>query len=673
MGEADQDSLQETVSLASPEELSQAAQEASETTRGFSLEQESGFIRAERTLRAQLLGRWQALLRVKKPATAVVDIQAHNLNPKYEKGTEDFDRVAEMDVARGSAYKEGRPLHQLRPREVMLHFQEYLFTHQILSEEDEREQRKSFSKIVSSFYEQPGEIPARDPGKIWKDFIALFPEGTLDYQCQVRQDFDLNDPDALTDLVLATSQTIQELAAPLQKAGQPLGYVVTSPAKATKIEPQPVEKAIPIVVYQEEAGQARGTLIEVQPREERATLASRVKEALAEKDNWQDMKSFDQALVAVNLSPPGQPGEGMFSQKQIDSGSKVGKKKHPWLVFYNARDHQGKPQLLASANHCACDGGLLNLFLKGGQVSERSFKGVAGHYQEQTGQEFLEKTPRKPSGLEIKNYGQTVLVEMPRPEVQAGGDLFTYAALWANNLYVNHMQAMRGGVWKKLGSSAACNFTVTRNPLEPLTVANCWLASPEKYSADSPFYPYRHVLGLTACLAGFKLSKELSSGKKGLPEPARWMSLLAHSQLPDWFNKRMLGANRSPALTEVRNHLFPPTIVYEKGNQGLVHNTVAGTDLPNVAISDRPKEGSCTIVFSVEPTSQFIPPGKLGDLVGWMAPAMQELIGIVGQWQRKGDDASLGGLNQQIETLYQKKRQELEKLYPPKPKWRQGK
>jgi hypothetical protein len=108
----------------------------------------------------------------------------------------------------------------------------------------------------------------------------------------------------------------------------------------------------------------------------------------------------------------------------------------------------------------------------------------------------------------------------------------------------------------------------------------------------------------------------------------------------------------------MRNHLFPPTVIYETADVGLVHNTVAGTDLPNVAIFDDLERGQVTLAFSVAPDSHFVSPGELGPLVEWMAPAIQGFLETIGQWQQ--DKAgTLQGLNRRIEALYQEKGREL--------------
>jgi hypothetical protein len=315
----------------------------------------------------------------------------------------------------------------------------------------------------------------------------------------------------------------------------------------------------------------------------------------------------------------------------------------------------------------------LALWIRGGQAGGQPFEGLAGFYQKGTGQGLLARELKELSNLEIQDYGQVVLAEMPRPSVMAGGDLFTCAALWAIGLYVNHAQAIRGGIWRKLNPNTACNFAVTerKNALKPLSVASCWLGSPEKHLAGSPFYSYRHALGLTAGLIGFKLGKELARKRTRLPEAGYWMSLLVHNRFPAWFKKLMLRLNRSPALTDIRNHLFPPTVIYEREDVGLVHNTVAGTDLPNVAICDDFEHSRVTLAFSIAPDSHFILPGELGPLVEWIAPAMQGFLETIGRWQQ--DRAgTLHELNQGIEALYQEKLEELAQRYPKRVARRRG-
>jgi hypothetical protein len=668
----------ENVRQGSPslESLRAAARDAMKRTRGFSLAQEALFAGNGRTLRAALLAKWQRLLGLpfaqeesaqRGPATVVVDIQNHEIGSGGEHlgkgGT--LDRVREMGIVRGAVYQSKRRM-ATRPREILLEIQKAVFVRQFLPVEEEGAwSRASLPKRVWSMLwaltRHPPEVSLRDPGRVWKDFVARFPPETLYYQCQVRENLDLGHPQVLTDLLLATARAMQEFAQPTREAGQPLGYVRTFATQATEIRPYQPGQVLPVCLYQEAGHKAKGTLVSIQPGEERSTFYAKISKAVHNRDNWQDLKAFDQALIAVNVTTPRQPGEGMFSQASVRSGFKAGRRAHPWLVFYNGRDTRGNLHLQASVDHFACDGRLLALFIMGGEAGGRSFDGLAGFYECETGEACLERTPKALGGLEICDYGQVVLAEMPRPQVQAGGDLFTCAVLWAIGLYVNYMQETRGGIWKKLSPNTACNFTVTEkgNPLKPLRVASCWLGNPEGYAPDSAFYPYRHVLGLTAGLIGFKLGKELTSGKKNrLPEAMYWMSLLVHNRFPDWFTKTILVLNRSPALTDVRNHLFPPTVIFEKADGTLVHTTAAGTDLPNVVICDIHKEDQVALAFSVAPHSQFVSPGELGPLVEWIASTMQEFLGTVGQWQQK-DAGTLRGLNHRIEALYQKKRDEL--------------
>jgi hypothetical protein len=669
------------------ERLGGAVRSALRRTRGFSPEQEAAFVGTGQTLRARLLDQWWRLLAPfleegtllaleqgarGGPASLVADIQNHETGSGGADRDESvpLDRVREMGVVRGTAYGSQR-LAALRhgPREIALQIQKEAFVRQYLPEEEEEEwlrtaPLKKLVRMLQALTRSPPEVARRDPGMVWKDFVACFAPETLRYQYVVGKDLFLGDPQALVDLLLATTRTMQESAEPAQAAGQPLGYVLAFARKATEIKPYRAGDSVPVLVYHRVGDRAQGELIGIQPGEGSA-LRSKVEQALGNRDSWRDLDAFDEALIAVNVMLPEQPGEGMFSQESVAPGFGAGREAHPWLVYHNGRDTRGDLHLQAAADHFACDGALLALLIRGGAAGGHSFEGLAGFYRKETGRDLLAREPRASSDLEIHDYGQVVLAEMPRPGVSAGGDLFTCAALWAIGLYVNHMQEVRGGIWRMLNPNTACNFAVTEreNALRPLSVASCWLGSPEKYSADSPFYPYRHALGLTAGLIGFKLGKELARKKKRLPEAGYWMSLLVHNRFPDWFKKAILELNRSPALTDIRNHLFPPTVIYERGDGGLVHNTVAGTDLPNVAIRDDLEEGQVTLAFSIAPDSHFIRPGELGLLVQWIAPAMQAFLQAIARWQQ--DDAgTLQDLNRSIEALYQDKRRELAQRYP---------
>jgi hypothetical protein len=665
------------------EGLRDAARNALRRARGFSPEQEAAFAGDGRTLRARLLVQWQRLLgpllseetpvahekgAAPGPASMIKNIQNYEIGSggaDRDKGVP-LDHVREMSIVRGTAYGSQRlAALRHRPREIVLQVQTAAFIRQYLPEEEEEEWFRTppLKKLVSmlqAFARTPPEVSRRDPGRVWKDFVACFPPQTLRYQCEIRKDLFLGDSRALADLLLAVTRTMQEFAEPTQKAGQPLGYVLTQAAKATEIKPYQAGDKVPILVYHQVGDRTLGELVSIQPGEESA-FRSEVERSLGHRGNWRDLDALDEALIAVNVALPQQPGEGMFSQESVAPGFGAGRKAHPWLVFHNGRDTYGGLHLQAAADHFACDGALLALFVRGGEAGGHRFEGLAGFYRRETGRELLGRRSRGSGFLEIDDYGQVVLAEMPRPSVEAGGDLFTCAALWAIGLYVNHMQEARGGIWRMLNPNTACNFAVAEgeNALRPLSVASCWLGSPEKYLTDSPFYPYRHVLGLTAGLIGFKLGKELVRKRKRLPEAGYWMSLLVHNRLPDWLKKVTLWLNRSPALTDMRNHLFPPTVIYETADVGLVHNTVAGTDLPNVAIRDDLEDGQVMLAFSVAPDSHFIAPGELGPLVEWMAPAMQGFLETVGQWQQ--DEAgTLQDLNRRIEALYQERRREME-------------
>ncbi len=602
----------------------------------------------------------------------VVEIQNHEIGSGGADRDErvPLDRVREMGIVRGTAYGSQR-LAALRhgPREIVLQIQKEAFARQYLPEDEEEEWSrtsppKKLVGMLQALARNPPEVSRRDPGTVWKDFVACFPPETLRYQCEIGQDLFLGDPRDLTTLLLATTRAMQEFAEPTRETGQPLGYVLTFARKAAKIKPYQAGDRVPVLVYHQVGGRAQGELVSVQPGEE-SVLASEIRQVLKNRDGWRDLDLLDEALVAVNITPPERPGEGMFSQESVGPGFGAGQEAHPWLVFHNGRDIHGHLHLQAAADHFACDGALLALFVRGGEAGRHCFEGLAGFHRKETRRDLLVREPRRSSDLGTYDYGQVALAEMPRPSVEAGGDLFTCAALWAIGLYVTHMQEARGGIWRKLNPNTACNFTVTErgNALRPLSVASCWLGSPEKYLVGSPFYPYRHALGLTAGLIGFKLGKELARRKKRLPEAAYWMSLLVHNRFPDWLKKAALWLNRSAALTDIRNHLFPPTVIYENEQVGLVHNTVAGTDLPNVVICDHLQRGQVTLAFSVAPDSHFISPGELGPLVEWMAPAMQGFLEAMGRWQR--DRAgTLQDLNRSIEALYRERQRELAQLYP---------
>ncbi|MBN1582151.1 MAG: hypothetical protein JXA89_15715 [Anaerolineae bacterium] len=686
------------------EGLRETARKALGRTRGFSPRQEASFVGDGRTLRANLLDKWQRLLGMPQvqeettpkglvrptptqpgpayqgPASMVTDIQGHEIGSGIANGdkTSSLDRVREMNIVRGSVSGSRRQL-TVRLRETVLEIQKAAFVRQSLPQEEEEAWSrtpplKRWWKRLQAFVQEPSETSlrdlgrrdlGRDPSRVWKDFVACFSPETLRYQCEIRERFDLEDPQALTDLLFAASRAMFEFAQPTREAGQPVGYIVTSATKATEIRPYRAGDEVPILLYHKAGRRSKGVLIIVRPGEQKSILYAQIRRAMETRDHWQDLGVLDAALIAVNVTCPKGPGEGMFSQGAVRPGFRAGQRAHPWLVFYQGQDTQGNLHLQASADHFACDGRLLALFIRGGEAGGQLFKGLAGFYAEETGQVFLVRTPSTLTDLTISDYGQVVLAKMPRPNVESGGDLFTCAVLWAIGLHINHMQEVRGGIWKRLNANASCNFTVTErgNALKPLSVASCWLASPESYSLASPFYHYRHVLSLTTGLIGFKLGKDHAFGQGRVPEAVSWMSLLVHNRFPDWFKKRTLELNRSSAFTDIRNHLFPPTIIFEQETGELVHNTVAGTDLPNVVIWDDHQDDEVTLTFSIAPGSHFVAPGELFLLAGWIAAAMRAFLELVGQWQR--DEAgTLRGLNQKIELLYQEQRKELANLYP---------
>lgn len=681
MMEDDWDTCQQEPDL---ESLRAAAHQARGKTRGFSLEQEILFAGDGRTLRARLLEQWWRLLGLSPdpgksippgsappgPATMITDIQGHEIGccGTYANTISPLDRVKEMEIVRGSVL-DSRPTLSARLREIVLELQKTAFVRQSLPKEQEEAWSrtpllKRRWKMVQAFFQEPPKVSLRDPGRVWKDFVSCFAPETLWYQCEIREHFDLEDPQRLADLLFATCRAMQEFAQPTVDAGQPLGYVLTSATRATTIRPYRAGDDVPVLVYHQAGNGPRGVLITIRPGQQKSILDAQIKQAMEGRANWQELGGLDHVLLAVNVTRPQRPGEGLFSQGWVRPGFRAGRRAHPWLVFYQGLDTQGNQHLQASADHFACDGRLLGLFIRGGVAGGQLFEGLAGLYQQQTGQKFLGREPRTLADLLVSDYGQVVLAEMPRPDVNTGADLFTCAALWAIGLHISHMQKTRGGIWNTLSPNAACNFTVTdrENPLKPLSVASCWLSSPEKYASDSPFYPYRHVVGLTAGLIGFKLGKELAFGRKRLPEAMYWMSLLVHNRFPGWFKKAILKLNRSWALTDIRNHLFPPTIIFEKEAGGLIHNTVAGTDLPNVVIWEDQQDNEITLSFSIAPDSRFVAPGELGPLAEWLAAAMRAFLETVGQWQQE-QDGTLRELDQRIQVLYQEKSKELADRY----------
>jgi len=317
--------------------LGGAARNALRGARGFSPEQEAAFAGDGQTLRARLLDQWQRLLgpllseetpvahekgAAPGPASMIKSIQNYEIGSGGADRDESvpLDHVRKMGIVRGTAYGSQRlAALRHRPREIVLQVQTAAFVRQYLSEEEEEEWSrtpplKKLVRMLQALARNPPEVSRRDPGRVWKDFVACFPPETLRYQCEIGKDLFLGDPEALADLLLAVTQTMQEFAEPTQKAGQPLGYVLTFPARATEIKPYQAGDKVPILVYHQVGDRTLGELISIRPGDESA-FRSEVERSLGHRGNWRDLDALDEALIAVNVTLPQQPGEGMFSQE----------------------------------------------------------------------------------------------------------------------------------------------------------------------------------------------------------------------------------------------------------------------------------------------------------------------------------------------------------------------
>lgn len=544
--------------------------------------------------------------------------------------------------------------------------------------------------------------------KIWPEYSRLSSQDTLSYSSLIGNTEDGSDKFAFSDsessesiqgkctalagMLDASVKSYFELKNYAEKSGQPLGYL---DEQNQRIPLPDTQNEIPIALClkKDEKFQVKIIMFD-RSEQDIQKQGKKIYDQLEKSDQWAEIGEEDRALFAVNLNLQ----DRILSEKSGEDCFNAVKKLRPMAVLCQGKSADGKIQTELIANHTAMDGLCTDIFINGtnldtfskdsnGSTLKNSHKinGIKGFYNKYKSEEgklsynpsYSEQMAKYEIYPNQSEKSPDVIISRIIKEGEQGADVLQASVLFANEIFIDYMRELHGGVWNDMENGANNTHVDKNNPLERLVPGSLYRRKADKFQKIPGYGNYSEVLSLLTSLGSYKENRWMIDNfeenrtkpewqEHNIPASCEAMAVITNSKFSDNIKRNLLKLQKDPRLDYVRFALtYNQTIVVDKAAPGVsesaaTHKTVNNDGLPGVSIREEGEKLEMT--FSQSLDGRLMPPNSLFAYSELVTNVSQDFCAIFDQFQKNydnGEKPDLQKLNLQLSEIKKKHKDQL--------------
>jgi hypothetical protein len=567
-----------------------------------------------------------------------------------------------------------------------------------------------FSKITSSVEGLVGlqrkRIVNGNPKDVWYKYCELSSQDRLNYSVRIGNSEDESSQFALEDG--AKDETVQERCKSLASlmdasvksyfdfkkdaadSGQPIGYLDEENQRV----PLPDDQTeIPIALCMVRAGRTIVKVVNFDRNSDIESNGMQIYRAMDDRNAWKELGESDRALFAVNINL--QPR--LLSDEAGEECLRAMSNLRPMGVFMEGVHTNGNRVVEYIANHTVTDGIAADAFINGVTLNipkkdsygitetiEHKKIGIKGFFNEgKSESQKLKSVEYYPDeGIVYEKYKTSkdicdVVVSRTKKEGEHGADVLQSSVLAANEIFIEYMRELHGGIWNEMENGANNTHVDKDKPLERLIPASIYRRNADNFKNVPGFNNYSEVLGLLSSLVSYKENRWLidnysnNIGKPewqehSLPASCLAMAVVTESDLPRWMKRQLLRLQEHKWFDRVRYAItYNQTIVTDKARPGesdkaATHKTVNNDGLPGVSI--REEGAKLEMTFSESETGRLMPPDSLEAYAELVTNVTKDISQILSEFQKSWDSGkklSLSEINAKLVEMKARNRMQL--------------